>query len=64
VTIKDPEKNMSSEILIPSASAAVGDQGTSDKNESSSKAPFFNGDSTLFTWWKSRMYSHIMGIDE
>ncbi|XP_045797929.1 uncharacterized protein LOC123892146 [Trifolium pratense] len=28
------------------------------------KAPVFNGDSSIFEWWKERIYSHITGIDE
>jgi hypothetical protein len=37
----------------------------SEKSErSSDKAPFFNGDSTSFPLWKTKMYSHIIGIDD
>ena len=24
----------------------------------------FNGDPEMFSWWKSKMYSHIIGMDE
>ena len=24
----------------------------------------FNGDPEMFSWWKTKMYSHIMGMDE
>ena len=24
----------------------------------------FNGDPKMFSWWKSKMYSHIIGMDE
>lgn len=24
----------------------------------------FNGDPETFSWWKGKMYSHIIGIDE
>ena len=28
------------------------------------KPPMFNGDPEMFCWWKTKMYSHIMGMDE
>jgi hypothetical protein len=28
------------------------------------KAPKFNGDSSMFSWWKDRIYSHLIGIDD
>jgi len=41
------------------------DYGTSDdKKSDSSKAPRFNGDPEKFLWWKTKMYNHIMGLDE
>jgi len=41
------------------------DYGTSDdKKSDSSRAPKFNGKSEEFFWWKTNMYSHIMGLDE
>jgi len=41
------------------------DYGTSDdKKSDSSKAPRFNGDPEEFSWWKTKMYSHIMSLDE
>jgi hypothetical protein len=41
------------------------DYGTSDDKSSGSNKPFmFNGDSETFSWWKTKMYSHIMGLDE
>ncbi|PNX68198.1 hypothetical protein L195_g063874, partial [Trifolium pratense] len=27
------------------------------------KAPIFNGDASLFEWWKERLYSNITAID-
>ncbi|KAK2427516.1 hypothetical protein QL285_026090 [Trifolium repens] len=30
---------------------------------SSDKVPFFNGTETGYPFWKTKMYSHIMGID-
>ena len=38
-----------------------------NKNERSanhSKPPMFNGDLEMFSWWKTKMYSHIMGVDD
>ena len=42
------------------------DYGTSDDklSDSSNKAPRFNGDPETFPWWKTKMYSYIMGLDE
>jgi len=28
------------------------------------KPPMFNGDPEMFSWWKTKMYSHIMGMDD
>jgi len=28
------------------------------------KPPMFNGDPEMFSWWKTKMYSHIIGMDE
>jgi hypothetical protein len=38
--------------------------GTTDKKSDSGKAPKFNGDPEEFSWWKTNMYSYIMGLDE
>ena len=38
-----------------------------NKNERSAnhnKPSMFNGDPKMFSWWKTKMYSHIMGMDE
>jgi len=38
-----------------------------NKNESyanHNKLPMFNGDPEMFSWWKTKMYSHIMGMDD
>jgi len=40
------------------------DYGTDDKSFGSHKPPMFNDDTDTFSWWKSKMYSHIIGIDE
>ena len=41
------------------------DYGTSeDKKSDSNKASRFNGDPEEFSWWKTKMYSYIMGLDE
>jgi len=28
------------------------------------KPPMFNGDPKMFSWWKTKMYSHIMGMND
>ena len=28
------------------------------------KSPMFNGDLEMFSWWKTKIYSHIMGMDD
>jgi hypothetical protein len=38
------------------------DYDTKDK-KSYDKVPFFNGDSTPYPLWKTKMYSHIIGVD-
>jgi len=35
-----------------------------DKSSGSNKPPMFNGDPDTLFWWKTKMYSHIMGLDE
>jgi hypothetical protein len=40
------------------------DYGTNDKSSGSSKPSMFNGDPDTFSWWKTKMYCHIMGLDE
>ncbi|KAK2456470.1 gag-protease polyprotein [Trifolium repens] len=40
------------------------DYDTNEKDRrSSDKVPFFNGTETGYPFWKTKMYSHIMGID-
>jgi hypothetical protein len=36
---------------------------TFDKNSYSARPPSFNGDAAQLSWWKSKMYSHIIGVD-
>jgi hypothetical protein len=38
------------------------DYDTKEK-KSSDKLPFFNGDSTQYPFWKTKMYSYIIGVD-
>ena len=40
------------------------DYGTEDKKSDSNETPWFNGDPEEFSWWKTKMYSYIMGLDE
>jgi len=28
------------------------------------KPPMFNGDPEMFSWWKTKMYSHVIGMDD
>ncbi|PNX62385.1 F-box/LRR-repeat protein [Trifolium pratense] len=37
---------------------------SNDKDSSSSRIPLFSGNSTKFSWWKRKMKSHVIGIDE
>ena len=57
---------MAEEVPIPERNNVVHyDYGTSDdKKSDSGKAPNFNGNPEEFSWWKTNMYSHIMGLDE
>jgi len=52
------------ESSIPGGVAIPYDYGTEDKSSGSNKLPMFNGDLETFTLWKTKMYSHIMGLDE
>jgi len=36
---------------------------TSEKNNYSLRPPF-NGDASQFSWWKNKMYSHIIEVDD
>jgi len=43
------------------------DYSNNNKNErfaNHNKPPMFNGDPEMFSWWKTKMYSHIMGMDD
>ncbi|KAK2450384.1 hypothetical protein QL285_009503 [Trifolium repens] len=35
-----------------------------EDKSNNNKAPKFNGDSSMFSWWKDRIYSHLIGIDD
>lgn len=39
------------------------DQSTFVQINYTSKSPTFSGNSTEFQWWKSKMYTHIIGLD-
>jgi len=49
---------------VSSGVAIPYDYGTDDKSSGSNKPPMFNGDPDTFSWWKTKMYSYIMGLDE
>lgn len=36
----------------------------SEKNNHTARPPTFGGDSTEFEWWKSKMYTHIIVLDD
>jgi hypothetical protein len=46
-----------------SGAAVSYDYGTNDKSSGSRKPPMFNADPDTLSWWKTKMYSHIMGLD-
>jgi len=35
-----------------------------ERSANHNKPPMFNGDPEMFSWWKTKMYSHIIGMDE
>ena len=50
-----------------SGTAIPYDYNNNNKNERSAnhnKPPMFNGDPETFSWWKTKMYSHIMRMDD
>ncbi|KAK2428767.1 hypothetical protein QL285_027262 [Trifolium repens] len=34
------------------------------EDKSNKTAPKFNGDGSTFSWWKDRIYSHLIGIED
>lgn len=40
------------------------DYSISEKNNHTSKPPTSSGDSTEFKWWKSKMYTHVICLDD
>lgn len=50
---------------IPNPHAAINhDYSNSERNNNSARPPTFSGDSTEFEWWKSKMYTHIICLDD
>lgn len=39
------------------------DYGTFEKNNYIARPPTFSGDPTEFEWWKRKMYTYIIGLD-
>ena len=35
-----------------------------ERSANHNKPPMFNGDPEMFSWWKTKMYSHIIEMDE
>lgn len=46
-------------LVVPNS-----DSNTSKTKNYTSKPQTFSGDSTEFEWWKSKMYTHILGVDD
>lgn len=40
------------------------DYNTTEKSHYSARPPSFSGDSTQFEWWKSKMYTYIIGLND
>jgi len=57
-------KNISSSDTGNSSVVVSYDYGTDDKSAGSNKPPMFNGNPDIFPWWKTKMYSHVMGLYE
>ena len=58
---------MSGEDASGSGAAIPYDYSKNNKNDRSAnhnKPPMFNGDPEMFSWRKTKMYSHIMGMDD
>ncbi|KAK2409915.1 hypothetical protein QL285_045312 [Trifolium repens] len=34
------------------------------EDKTNNNAPKFNGDASTFSWWKDRIYSHLIGLDD
>jgi hypothetical protein len=50
------------DVAAASMKAVPHDYDVEDK--SNNKAPKFNGDGSTFSWWKDRIYNHLIGIDD
>ena len=35
-----------------------------ERSSNHNKPPMFNGDPKMFSWWKTKMYSHVIGMDD
>ena len=40
------------------------DYNASEKNSYTARCPTFSGNSIEFEWWKSNMYTHLIGLDD
>ena len=69
-TVKDPERKlclvMKATVLLGTTilSTMITNTSTSEKNNYFMRPPSFNGDVAHFSWWKSKMYNHIIGVDD
>ena len=56
---------MDPENTNPSSSRGIPyDYNSSERNHYTAKPHVFSGDSTEFEWWKSKMYTYIIGLDD
>ena len=35
-----------------------------ERSANHNKPPMLNGDPEMFSWWKTKMYSHVIGMDD
>lgn len=51
-------------ITLTNYSGVPYDYNTAEKSHYSAKPPTFSGDPTQFKWWKSKMYTYIIGHED
>jgi len=50
--------------ISETSNSDVNNISTTEKNNYSAKPSFLNGDATQFSWWKNKMNSYIIVIDD
>lgn len=49
----------------PNSHVAINDDYINlEKNNYTVRPPTFSGESNEFEWWKSKMYTHLIGLDD